>query len=66
MFSRSTNVVEIAYEPVRIPEGIADDLAAGRTLHAESGRSVPWGALALAGVGILAAFSLARILPFKS
>jgi hypothetical protein len=66
MFSPSTNLVEIGYEPLRIPDGVADDLAAGRTLHAESGRSVPWGALALAGVGILAAFSLARILPFKS
>jgi hypothetical protein len=66
MFSPSTNLVEIGYEPARIPDGVADDLVAGRTLYAEPGRSVPWGLVALAGVGVLAALSLVRILPFKS
>jgi hypothetical protein len=66
MFSPSTNLVEIGYEPVRVPGGVADDLAAGRTLYMEPGRSVPWGLVALAGVGVLAALSLVRILPFKS
>jgi hypothetical protein len=66
MFSPSTNLVEIGYEPVRIPDGIADDLVAGRTLREDAGRSVPWGFLALTGLGLLAAVSLARIRPFKS
>ena len=66
MFSPSTNLVEIGYEPARIPDGVADDLVAGRTLYVEPGRSVPWGLVALAGVGVLAALSLVRILPFKS
>ena len=64
-FSPSTKLVESGYEPVRIPDGIVDDLV-GRTLREESGRGVPWGLAALAGVGVLAAFSLVRILPFKS
>ena len=66
MFSPSTNLIEIGYEPQRIPDAIADDIAAGRALHAKSGGRVPWGVLALAAVGVLAAVSLARILPFKS
>jgi hypothetical protein len=55
--SPSTNLVESGFEPVRI---------AGRTLREESGRGVPWRLVALAGVGVLAAVSLVRILPFKS
>jgi hypothetical protein len=66
MFSPSANLVEVGYEPKRITGAIADDIAAGRTLHEEPGRSVPWGLVALAGVGVLAVFSLVRILPFKS
>jgi hypothetical protein len=65
MFSPSTDLVEIGYEPARIPGAIADDIIAGRTLHEESGRTFPWGWLALVGAGVLAAFSLARILPLK-
>jgi hypothetical protein len=66
MFSKSKNLIEVGYEPRRISDAIADDIAAGRALHEESARSLRWALLALAGIGLLAAFSLVRILPFKS
>jgi hypothetical protein len=43
VFSPSTNLVEIGYEPVRIPEGVADDLAAGRALVRGAGSKRPLG-----------------------
>ena len=55
MFSPSTNLVEIGYEPLRIPHGIADDLAAGRTLHAETSREIPWTWIGIAAAALLLA-----------
>jgi hypothetical protein len=66
MISPSTNLLEVGYEPKRLTGAIADDIAAGRTLHEEPGRRVPWGLVVIVGVGVLSVFSLGLILPFKS
>jgi len=60
VFSPSERLLEIAWEHRRIPDAIAADIAAGRPLHEEQSRGIPWAWIGLGAIGLAAVILVPR------